>query len=132
MTTHAASRPTRTDAQRNRAHIIAVAEEGFADLGVEVSMDAIAKRAVAAQEPGPLAARLAQLDRHVRAVALEAVEPEPRRLAQHDLDLAARVVRAERDARRDVLRSLREERELGHGDYLFIGHKLLRVEINAA
>ena len=45
MTTPAASRPTRTDAQRNRAHIIAVAEEGFADLGVEVSMDAIAKRA---------------------------------------------------------------------------------------
>jgi hypothetical protein len=27
---------------------------------------------------------------------------------------------------------LREERELGHGDYLFIGRKLLRVEITAA
>ena len=27
---------------------------------------------------------------------------------------------------------LKEERELGHGDYLFIGRKLLRVEITAA
>jgi hypothetical protein len=26
---------------------------------------------------------------------------------------------------------LKTERELGHGDYLFIGRKLLRVELNS-
>ncbi|GMA38100.1 TetR/AcrR family transcriptional regulator [Mobilicoccus caccae] len=44
MTQPTGRRP-RTDAQRNRAHILAVAEQGFTETGVEVSMDAIAKRA---------------------------------------------------------------------------------------
>lgn len=39
------TRPTRTDARRNRAHILDVAEQVFASDGLEVSMDAIAKRA---------------------------------------------------------------------------------------
>lgn len=38
-------RTPRIDAQRNRQHILTVAEHGFADDGVELSMDAIAKRA---------------------------------------------------------------------------------------
>ena len=45
MTTPANSRRPRTDAVRNRAHILSVAEEGFADEGVDLAMDAIAKRA---------------------------------------------------------------------------------------
>lgn len=39
------SRPTRADAARNRAHILEVAEVCFAEEGLEVSMDAISKRA---------------------------------------------------------------------------------------
>lgn len=44
MTTTASSRRTRVDAARNRAHILSVAEEGFAEEGVDLAMDAIAKR----------------------------------------------------------------------------------------
>lgn len=40
-----AERQPRTDARRNRTHILAVAEEWFAEQGVAGSMDAIAKRA---------------------------------------------------------------------------------------
>lgn len=39
------TRPTRTDARRNRAKIVDVAERVFAEEGVDVSMDSIAKRA---------------------------------------------------------------------------------------
>lgn len=45
MTAPASSRRPRADAARNRAHILSVAEKGFADQGVELAMDAIAKRA---------------------------------------------------------------------------------------
>lgn len=45
MTTPANRRRTRTDAARNRAHILGVAEQGFADEGVELAMDTIARRA---------------------------------------------------------------------------------------
>ncbi len=41
----AAPRPTRTDARRNRALIVEVAERMFAQEGVDVSMDSIAKSA---------------------------------------------------------------------------------------
>src|SRR5688500_17467254 len=40
------ARRPRTDAQRNRTHILGVAERHFAEHGIEGSMDAIAKRAV--------------------------------------------------------------------------------------
>src|SRR5688500_7899646 len=39
------ARRPRTDAQRNRTHILGVAERHFAEHGIEGSMDAIAKRA---------------------------------------------------------------------------------------
>ena len=39
------TRPTRADARRNRAHIVEIAEQVFASEGLEVSMDAVAKRA---------------------------------------------------------------------------------------
>ncbi len=45
MTAAAIRRRTRADAARNRAHILSVAETGFAEQGVELAMDAIAKRA---------------------------------------------------------------------------------------
>ncbi len=44
-TTTARERRPRTDAQRNRAHILDVAERHFAEHGVTSSLDAIAKRA---------------------------------------------------------------------------------------
>jgi AcrR family transcriptional regulator len=44
-TTAARERRPRTDAQRNRAHILDVAERHFAEHGVTGSLDAIAKRA---------------------------------------------------------------------------------------
>ena len=43
--TGSSARRPRTDAQRNRTHILAVAERYFAEHGIEGSMDAIAKRA---------------------------------------------------------------------------------------
>ena len=36
------------------------------------------------------------------------------------------------NSRNGTLRAPQGERELAHGDYLFIGRKLLRVEITAA
>lgn len=45
MTKPANARQGRADAVRNRAHIVSVAREAFADAGVELAMDAIAKRA---------------------------------------------------------------------------------------
>ncbi|MCE4281017.1 TetR/AcrR family transcriptional regulator, partial [Xanthomonas hortorum pv. vitians] len=38
-------RPPRADAQRNKTHILEVAGEAFAEEGIDVSMDSIAKRA---------------------------------------------------------------------------------------
>ena len=43
--TEVSTRRPRTDAQRNRSHILAVAEQYFSEQGVAGSMDAIAKRA---------------------------------------------------------------------------------------
>lgn len=43
--TDASARRTRTDKQRNRTHILEVAEQYFTETGVSGSMDAIAKRA---------------------------------------------------------------------------------------
>jgi AcrR family transcriptional regulator len=48
--TAGSGRKPRTDAQRNRSRILDAAEEFFAQLGVAVSMDAIAKQA--GVEPG--------------------------------------------------------------------------------
>lgn len=39
------ARPVRTDARRNRAHILKVAEQVFTSEGLDVSMDAVAKQA---------------------------------------------------------------------------------------
>src|SRR3954468_20747725 len=43
--TDAGTRRARTDAERNRAHILDVAEELFSDTGISGSMNVIAKRA---------------------------------------------------------------------------------------
>lgn len=45
MTASATGRQPRTDRQRNRAHIVEVAAQAFAELGLEVSMNVIAKKA---------------------------------------------------------------------------------------
>jgi predicted component of type VI protein secretion system len=39
-------------------------------------------------------------------------------------------VLTDHDSRNGTYVRLKAERELGHGDYLFIGKKLLRVEMN--
>lgn len=44
MNTTSTGRAQRTDAQRNRQHILDVAERSFSEEGIELSMDAIAKR----------------------------------------------------------------------------------------
>jgi AcrR family transcriptional regulator len=45
MTTPTSDRPLRADAQRNHDRIIGAAHEAFAELGLEVSMEEIARRA---------------------------------------------------------------------------------------
>jgi hypothetical protein len=43
-----------------------------------------------------------------------------------------RVTLTDLNSRNGTYLRLKAEKELGHGDYLFIGRKLLRVEITAA
>jgi len=45
MATTVRPRPLRADAQRNQDRIVGAADEGFAELGLEVSMEEIARRA---------------------------------------------------------------------------------------
>jgi hypothetical protein len=47
-------------------------------------------------------------------------------------ETAGSLVLTDLSSRNGTYVRLKEERELGHGDYLFIGRKLLRVEITAA
>jgi AcrR family transcriptional regulator len=59
-------RPTRTDARRNRASILRVAQRSFAEVGVGASLDVIAKRAGVG--PGTLYRHFATRDSLVAAV----------------------------------------------------------------
>lgn len=45
MSIKSSPRPPRADALRNRSHILEVAGQAFADEGIDISMDSIAKRA---------------------------------------------------------------------------------------
>ena len=45
MSPNVQPRPPRADAQRNKTHILEVASDAFAEEGINVSMDSIAKRA---------------------------------------------------------------------------------------
>ncbi len=47
-------------------------------------------------------------------------------------DVAGKVTLTDLNSRNGTYVRIKQEKELSHGDYLFIGRKLLRVEINAA
>jgi hypothetical protein len=47
-------------------------------------------------------------------------------------DSSGKMILTDLNSRNGTYVRLKEERELGHGDYVFIGRKLLRVEITAA
>ena len=77
MATSSSERPLRADAQRNHDRIIGAAHEAFAELGLEVSMEEIARRAKVG--PATLYRRFSSKQELLRAIfetRLAELEPE--------------------------------------------------------
>ena len=77
MATSSSDRPLRADAQRNHDRIIGAAHEAFAELGLEVSMEEIARRAKVG--PATLYRRFSSKQELLRAIfetRLAELEPE--------------------------------------------------------